>query len=224
MKLAKGNPWGMITGKISMSPEQALRTFGFVMNPTAQGIMIRHYKAVSISGHVRHEFHISNYRDPTNNQTPAQNLMRARFGLFSDLAIAHKEDLIKPIWNPLSTARRHTRGHGYNEFRSVNMLKCRDITDLTHLLISDGDLEPAEILTTEKLGLNYYRITWNPATTKNGLPTDTVYGFIYFESNKRMVPIDPGESTDRSVGILWGETEHDPGIGRWAAYLFFSQG
>jgi hypothetical protein len=223
MKLSKGNPWGMVTGRISMSPEQALRTFGFVMSPTAQGIMIRHYKAVSISGHIRHEFHISNYKDHGNPQTPAQTINRDKFKMISFVAWQRPLTLIKAIWNPLATARRKNRGHGYNEFRSVNMHTMANATDLTHLLISDGDLEPAEILTAEKLGLNYYRIKWNPETTKNGLPTDTVYGFIYFEENKRMVPIDPAESTERSVGIIWGETEHDPGIGRWAAYVFFSQ-
>ena len=221
MKLSKGNPWGMVTGRISMSPEQALRTFGFVMSPTAQGIMIRHYKAVSISGHVRHESHISNYRDPTNNQTPAQNLMRARFGLFSDLAIAHKEDLIKPIWNPLSTARRHTRGHGYNEFRSVNMLKCRDITDLTSMLISDGELEPAELTSFEKNTTQEYGFQWNQITTKNGKPSDIAHAYVFYEATQTLHEIILEEIAHRVDGFSYGLAPTYPGTGNFYGFLFF---
>lgn len=223
MKLEKGNPWGLITGKISMSPDQALRTFSFVMRPDATGIIIRHYKSISITGHIKNAYYVSNYIDAGNPQSNSQQLNRAKFALLSQLAKAHKTDLIVPIWNPLSTERRKTMGHGYNEFKSINIQMIKDITDLSTMLISDGELEPCQEITTLTQDFpGIFTFTFPSTCNKNGLLTDNVYMYILNPDTNTLEILEPAGSYSRNSGTITGSGTAC--FHSFYGYLFFQQG
>lgn len=90
MILKPGNPFGFITGKLSATPVQALKMFGFVMNPEAPGVILRIYTMTDDNNKNPHKVNIiSNYFPPSNPQTPAQqsNRMKMRG------AVAHWREL-----------------------------------------------------------------------------------------------------------------------------------
>lgn len=105
MILKPGNPWGRLRGKLSLNPEQALRMFGFVMNPDAHGVIFRQYVYLDDNLHKHTGTFISNYFPPSNPQTPAQQDHRAKMRT----AVLHwqsLEDWEKDIWNNEASKRR----------------------------------------------------------------------------------------------------------------------
>ncbi|MCK4352959.1 hypothetical protein KAW65_06075 [candidate division WOR-3 bacterium] len=49
MWLNKITPWGEIRGKLSTTPEQAKRLFGFIQHPLAKGVIFKDIKGVTYS-------------------------------------------------------------------------------------------------------------------------------------------------------------------------------
>lgn len=119
MILKPGNPWGFITGKLSMNPEQALRMFDFVMNPEAHGVILRVYNMADDNGRTRKVNIISNYFPPSNPQTPAQQERRYKM---RD-AVHHWQELgpsARREYNKIAS-RRKLQMSGFNYHNSLFM-------------------------------------------------------------------------------------------------------
>jgi hypothetical protein len=67
-----------LTGKVKCTPEEALANWGFIMSPTAQGVIFRRYTYIDSCGHKRKGVFISNYNPPGNPQTPRQQEWRKK--------------------------------------------------------------------------------------------------------------------------------------------------
>lgn len=112
MILKPGNPWGFIRGKLSLNPEQALKMFGFHMNPDAHGVIFRVYTYRDDNNKQRKGCFVSNYFPPSNPQTPLQQANRHKMRL----AVLHWQTLHtseKTAWNK-NAAKRKLAMSGYN--------------------------------------------------------------------------------------------------------------
>jgi len=120
MILQPGNRWGKITGKISWTPEQALKETGFVMHPDALGVIFRTYTNLDDNNQPRKGTFISNYFPPSNPQTPAQQHRR---GIFAG-AVTRWQTLSseqKKEWNKQARGRPLS---GFNLFMKEAMTQC----------------------------------------------------------------------------------------------------
>lgn len=202
----KGFHWGQITGKLSCTPAQALRDFGFGMRPGALGIIFRQYTYTDAEGRKKTGTFINNYFPPSNPQTPTQQANRDRFRILSTIA-TQNPNLINKIWQPLSQKRDPRKAHGYNEFRSENMKRIGTPPDFAKMMMSYGGIEPTpEVLT----------IAWSPhppalfigfdtEITKNGDPGDYAYSAIYIIPDQRVIVMEPTNPWTRSDGFVIGE-------------------
>lgn len=100
--LCKPSPWGRLRGLLSLNPEQALRMFGFTMNPEAHGVIFRQYTYLDDNGHPRTGTFISNYFPASNPQTPVQQTNRAKMTLaviaWQDLKEEEKKEWNRRAW------------------------------------------------------------------------------------------------------------------------------
>lgn len=78
MILKPGNSWGRLQGLLKLTPEQALRMFGFIMDPEAEGVIFRQYVYLDDILRPHTATFISNYKPPTNPNTPAQKEQRKK--------------------------------------------------------------------------------------------------------------------------------------------------
>lgn len=117
-----GSAWGRIRGKLSLNPEQALRMFGFVMNPDAHGVIFRQYVYYDDNNHPHTGTFISNYFPASNPRTEAQQANRAKMAA----AVHHWQDEVeeeeKQEWN------RRARGKHMSGFNLHNSYYLRGIT------------------------------------------------------------------------------------------------
>lgn len=94
-----GSAWGRLKGKLSLNPEQALRMFGFEMNPEAPGVIFRQYVYYDDNNNAHTGTFISNYFPASNPQTEAQQANRAKMAAavkdWQDETIVEK----KKEWN-----------------------------------------------------------------------------------------------------------------------------
>lgn len=171
MILEQGNSWGMLRGKMSTTPEQALENFGFTQDPTAEGVIFRVYRVVGADGKVHLENRIANYKKAGNPQTPAQTAGRNKFAYLIKTACEHQHTMMHPIWK-LEADRRERPLTPQNFFVSWNMRKMSSATDYINMVVSYGILEPAELLTGTKIGTHYYDITWSTNIQSNGNAND----------------------------------------------------
>lgn len=111
--------WGFITGKLSLSPEQALEMFGFEMSPDAQGVLFRVYTLLDDNNVPHKEQIISNYKPPSNPQTIPQQLRRMKFagGVNHWKALTPSE---KEEWNDRAD-KSHRILSGFNLWMSMYM-------------------------------------------------------------------------------------------------------
>lgn len=194
----KGFHWGKITGKLSCTPEQALRDFGFGMKPDAQGIIFREYTYTNAEGKRVKGTFINNYFPPSNPQTVTQQANRRRFAILSHIAVEHP-DLIYKVWQPLSKKRDPKKAHGFNEFRAENMRLIDTPPDFSKMRVTDGSLEPTpQIIEIGWMtGVPTLIIKFDPSTTRNGDPKDRVYSAIYIKSTETLELIPPAEDWKR---------------------------
>jgi hypothetical protein len=90
MILPKDSPWGDIRGRIKTTPEEALKNFNFVVDPSKtypdpkrpdvmiHSILFRGYTYIDSKGHRKKGTFISNYMPATNRHTDRQNAHRAK--------------------------------------------------------------------------------------------------------------------------------------------------
>lgn len=120
MILKPGNPFGFITGKLSMNPEQALRSFGFVMNPDAPGVLLRVYTMTDENNKNPHKVNIiCNYFPSGNPQTPDQqaNRMKMKAAVRAWQGLSEED---KKKWNR-EASRRKLKMSGYNLHNSQHL-------------------------------------------------------------------------------------------------------
>jgi len=116
MILKPGNPWGFITGKLSLNPTQALAMFGFTMRPDAQGVIFRTYTYLDDNNRKKRGTFISNYVPPSNPQTEAQQANRQEFAS----AVSSWQGLTsgrQKYFNELAV-KRHLAMSGFNLYVS----------------------------------------------------------------------------------------------------------
>lgn len=103
-----GSAWGRLRGKLSLNPEQALRMFGFEMNPEAHGVIFRQYVYYDDLNHPHTGTFISNYFPASNPRTELQQTNRAKM---SD-AVKHWQGAKageRSIWD-IRARRKHMSG------------------------------------------------------------------------------------------------------------------
>jgi len=178
----KGFEWGRIKGKLSTTPEQSLKMFGFVQNPLASGIIFREYWYTDAEGTRKKGTFINNYFPPTNPQTSKQQANRNRFSILSKIATEHNSTLISNIWQPLAEERHKVGAHGANEFRSQNMKRIGTPPDWLKMSVSDGILYPTREVTDYYIsGADEITVTFDPSIFRNAQATDTILVWIYDE-------------------------------------------
>lgn len=111
MLLPPGNPYNKVRGKLTLTPEQALEMFNFIMNPDASGVILREYNMLDerLKNYSRRTI-ISNYVPATNPQTPEQQAHRDKMRI----AVLHWQGLEsweKRVWN---FRARKLKMSGYN--------------------------------------------------------------------------------------------------------------
>ncbi|MDI6839503.1 MAG: hypothetical protein QMD71_01390 [bacterium] len=140
MILTKPTPWGEIHGKLSLTPEQAKKMFGFNMAKDAKGIILQKRNGKTI---------IRNLMKYTIYAVPKK--LRARqivFRILGKLAGKHLKDLIYPVWQESAKIRNCCALH---LFMSVNLIRICNYKRndsrrrWKQLLLSQGILDPPKI-------------------------------------------------------------------------------
>ncbi|MDD2890302.1 MAG: hypothetical protein PHE49_06655 [bacterium] len=131
MILKKSLPWGQISGKLTLTPEQAKKMLDFDMRPDAKGVIFRQVKGKTV---------ISNYTKHTFNVvTPKSKVVHTRVSVVTKLIKEHFNDLICPIWYPLAKGTKYYTGNVL--FGAVNFGKRDMPPHWEKLVISMGELE-----------------------------------------------------------------------------------
>lgn len=113
-----GSAWGRIRGKVSLNPTQALRMFGFEMNPEAHGVIFRQYVYFDDNNNPHTGTFISNYFPASNPRTEPQQANRTKFaGCVSSWQSLPAEE--KKEWNRRARGKRMS---GFNLHESYCML------------------------------------------------------------------------------------------------------
>lgn len=125
-----GSAWGRIRGKVSLNPEQALRMFGFTMNPDALGVIFRQYVYYDDNNHPHTGTFISNYFPASNPRTQKQQDNRARMRS----AVIHWQNL------PIDKKHKWTRDaegkkmSGFNLHNSLELKKRRIVVPIGSII------------------------------------------------------------------------------------------
>jgi hypothetical protein len=220
MILQPGNPWGKLRGKLSTTPEQALRQFGFTQAPTASGVMFRIYGSTDAFGRTKGNNYIDNYYPSSNPQSEAQQNMRARFSMLIKLACANQHTLIYPIWK-LAAESKSKPLTPQNVFVSMNTRRMSTALDYGNLLISTGILDKAEITNAIKTGANSYQIDWDTQLHNNAENTDIVTAYIMDLNGPTLLKGLTAGTPQRSDGTY--EWEFLTETENFVAYIFLNR-
>lgn len=112
MILPEGHTFGDIRGLIRCTPEQALEDFGFVMSPSAEGIILRGYTYKNTYGKKIKGTFVSNYIPPGNPQTIPQQAWR---DVMKD-AVAEWKALHPYVQDEWRRKAKGKKASGYNLF------------------------------------------------------------------------------------------------------------
>lgn len=124
-----------ITGKLSLTPSQALEFFDFKMKKGAKGII----------------FYTRNGKKCMRNWLPAPKYTRSDAQLntiniwtkLSNIGKQHLKDIIRPIWGKHAFENKYCSG--FNMFMSLNLKRIIPSTNWKKLLISIGELKPPDV-------------------------------------------------------------------------------
>ncbi|MCK4352026.1 hypothetical protein KAW65_01315 [candidate division WOR-3 bacterium] len=199
------SPWGMIIGKLfnvigsSYKGRPYLRGF---TKPKQKGTKQRLIQA--IKGEIK-----SNELDPQQ--------INIKLGVFGPLSMIIKENmsnLIYPVWEPMAKGKCLTGG---NLFMKTNITPLyfsipdknkffspKNKPDLKQILITDGILEPAEIIyAAYDKKSKIVMLKWNTKTYLQGKPDDNAHIFIIYWQLKTINKLpDPEKWKDIK---LWGD-------------------
>ncbi len=109
MKIIKPNPWGLISGKLKITPELAKELFDFDMKPDEKYVIFKIRDG---------ENHICHYTKPKEPETEKQKNHKKLFKMLSKIAYQNRQNLIKPIWDKFAKNKPYT---GVNLFIGVNI-------------------------------------------------------------------------------------------------------
>jgi hypothetical protein len=110
MILPEGNPFGSLRGRIKCTPEEALKSWGFVMREDATGVIFRGYTYLNPNGKKIRGTFISNYIPPGNPKTEKQKAWRK---IMKD-AVAHWLLLCPPEQTEWRRKAKKMKMSGYN--------------------------------------------------------------------------------------------------------------
>lgn len=134
MITTKSLPWGEITGKLSLTPEQAKKMLGFNMRPDAKGIFFRKRNGkIEVCNLIPAKFTVI---------TKAMQQGRDKMRVITNIVKTHFKDLICPIWNKEAKNTNHIAGTQF--FISTNMLNVGKPAKWENLIISLGKLPKPE--------------------------------------------------------------------------------
>lgn len=221
--LSQPTPWGRITGKLSTTPEQALRLFGFVQNPDALGVILRIYTVYDAEGHESERQVISNYHPPSNPQTPEQQANRQTFADLVKIGKSISEPIITPIWEPWAKHRHKNGAHGHNEFRSVNISRVQTPPDWDNLLLSIGNLEGTGALSGLWHAPDYatFSVNFDPTISGNGSPTDSAKAGVLFVPQVEMRLLTPLADWRRHDAVFQGTCTPPSDPFQFILFLYF---
>jgi len=231
-----GSPLGSIRGKV-----------GSVVGGSWRGIdWIKGFKKCIQRGTLDNFWKYKEGQIPLSEFSYKQ--MNLRHVIMNVLGTIAREKLVTwmhTVWNTL-TVDRNWRMSGINAFLKANtrqlLLSMPDYSkeydestnapDLLKMLVSDGDLEGADIVTaTHSIGTGETVITWDTSCYDNGLPTDKVYVMCaqkpimdintWTPTLKMYGPISQPEVV-RNTGTITFTLPKDIPPSNLVAYLFFS--
>lgn len=136
MILTKPTPWGIIWGKLSTTPEQAKRMFGFDQHPDAIGIVIRRHRTKK----GKLQLVVGNLFKPKENKSPKRMASRNLLSILSKIAKQEKNTLVnKTIWKPNKPTKCP-----HNTFIGANIARIQKGTNYNweNMLITRGILYP----------------------------------------------------------------------------------
>ncbi|MDD2890896.1 MAG: hypothetical protein PHE49_09725 [bacterium] len=136
MILTRPTPWGIITGKLSTTPEQAKRMFGFEQDPDAKGIIIRRQKSKEGKFHLV----VCNFK-PKATFSPKQTKIRQVVAVLSNIVRQERNTLINSvIWRPNKPTRCP-----HNMFTAENISRIGSEQNWENMIITRGPLFPPTI-------------------------------------------------------------------------------
>ncbi|MDI6840329.1 MAG: hypothetical protein QMD71_05735 [bacterium] len=140
MILIKPTPWGEITGKLSLTPEQAKRMFNFNMRPDARGVVLFKMGGKQIIRNL--------VRCTTKTNKKIKRIQRI-FRILAKIANAHLDDLIYPVWMKSAKNRNCLPSNifiGMN-IKKICRIKRRGRRKWKHLIITQGEIPAPKIYT-----------------------------------------------------------------------------
>ncbi|MCK4352027.1 hypothetical protein KAW65_01320 [candidate division WOR-3 bacterium] len=129
MILTKPNPWGIITGKLKIKPQDALKLFGFEMNKDEKYILFKKFKKHNIV------YHHTKQRNP---KTKSQQKNRNLFAILVKIAKQNLNSLIKPAWNPLA---KNLPASGFDLFVGENIKRVTKDESWSNMLVTKGKIQ-----------------------------------------------------------------------------------
>lgn len=130
MILKKCLPWGEISGKLTLTPEQAKKMLDFDMRPDAKGVIFKQVNGKTV---------VSNYIPPVFNVvTPKSKIVHTRYSVVTKIIKEHFKDLILPIWYPIAKGTEYYTGNVL--FGAVNLGKRDMPPHWEKLVISMGEV------------------------------------------------------------------------------------
>ena len=106
-----------ITGKLSLTPAQAKKIFGYTMKEGAKGVALQRRGS---------RIFIRSLMPQRKPNTEMQQIAERKLTIISKIGSRHMEDLIYPVWEPIA---RKTKRYpsGFTMFVGINMrrIKCR---------------------------------------------------------------------------------------------------
>lgn len=127
----KGFPFEII-GKLSATPEQAKKMFGFEMKKGAIGIIFQ--RKSNGESYIRNSM-------PRHHFTEKEKINMKKMSVISRIASEHLKDLIHTVWNPIA----NNNSCGFNTFMSKNFVRVGGPPKWENLIITDGNAKLPKI-------------------------------------------------------------------------------
>lgn len=165
--------FGEVTGKLTLTPEQAKRGLGFTLRPGAVGVSLRMRKYVDNNGKIKTGIFASSIMPRTIIKTPELKRTWERMRVLSKIVSKHTKDLIHPIWEPLVIDKYKKPWGGPYLFTGLNAKRIGTSLKWEKLLISNGSLPPPTLIPSSRLYLEKQQIIITLPRTIHRLPVTT---------------------------------------------------
>lgn len=142
--------YGIVYGKLKMTPEQAQKAMGFTPKKGAVGVLLSRRRYIDKNGKVKSGIFAISLMPRSIPQTKKFILTHHAFPFVGKFASKHLKDIIHPIWNPIVKYGTYKNLYdGVFCFSSINNKALRTSDSSAHpplnlkkFIISDGPLPP----------------------------------------------------------------------------------